>query len=327
MHLRAAYTSSVDIGDLPSLRAHRALEQRGYIVDPTFFAQPELAVDALAGGDADVASGGVRAFWAADARGADLVMLMEHSENGYVLATVRGIARCEDLDGRTLALSSRGSLPAALGEHFLAQCPAATPRVLTMPHSGDRLAALRAHATDAAVLQRADVARLQREAPGEFVVLDGFLAAYPDLDFEGVFTTRRFAQAHRHVLVAYVRERILANRRALDEPRSLYDEAAHWPTVGTLDDDVVAGEVKAPAWTRDGGVTPASLAATLDFFVRAGSLPAGLSVSQIADLSILDDALAVIARDDVEDAEDAREGSAIASPVATATPAGSREGR
>ncbi len=322
IHLRAAYTSSVDVGDLPSLMAHRALSHHGRSVTPTFFAQPELAVAALAAGDADVASGGVRAFWAADARGADLVLLMEHSENGYVLVTVPDIGRCADLDGRTLALSSRGSLPAALGEHFLAQCPDATPRILTMPHSGDRLAALRAHATDAAILQRADVARLQRDFPGQFVVLDGFRKTYPDLDFEGVFTTRRFARAHRPVLVDYVRQRILANRQALDDPDCLIAEAAGWPTFGPLDNDVVAGEVQAPAWTRDGGITHTSVAATLDFFVRAGSLPAGLSLPQIVDFSILDDALAGLEPGDLEEGG---EGAASGHRVHTTRLAG-REG-
>lgn len=293
--LRAAYTSAVDIGDVPSLMAHRALERDGYQVDETFFAQPELAVEALASEGADVASGGARAFWAADAKGSDLVMLMEHSENGYVLATVTDIGSCEDLDGRTLALSSRGSLPAALGEVFLQRCPGSHPRVLVMPHSGDRLAALRAGAVDAAVLQRPDVARLLKDAPGRFQVLNAFHEALPDLDFEGVFTSRRFLAQHRPLVVAYVRERVAANRRALADPASLLEEASHWPTMGTLDDDLVASEISAPAWSRDGGVTPASIGDTLAFFVRVGSLPATLDPVQIADLSVLDDALADLA--------------------------------
>jgi hypothetical protein len=68
---RAAYTSAVDIGDLPSLIAHRQLENAGYRVEETFYAQPELAVEALASGAADVASGGTRAFWAAAGKGAE----------------------------------------------------------------------------------------------------------------------------------------------------------------------------------------------------------------------------------------------------------------
>ncbi|MGE3513202.1 MAG: ABC transporter substrate-binding protein [Vicinamibacterales bacterium] len=292
--LRTAYTSSVDIGDLPSLMAHRALEREGFQVEETFFAQPELAVQALASGDVDLASGGVRAFWAAAARGADLVMLMEHSENGYMLAALPDIGGCRDLDGRTLALSSRGSLPDALGRVFLKRCPDARPRTIAMPHSGDRLAALEAGAAEAAVLQRADVARLMKDVPGRFHTLEAFRETFPDLDFEGVFTSRRFLEQHRPWVLAYVRERLAANRRALDTPATLEEEAVQWPAMGRLDADVVAREVAAPAWTRDGGVTRVSIAATLAFFVAAGSLPDQLDSAQLSDLSVLDEARSVL---------------------------------
>lgn len=294
VRLRIGYTSAVDIGDLPSLIAQRALEERGYRVETTFFAQPELAVDALARGDVDIANGGARAFWAADAKGADLVMLMEHSENGYLIAGGSGISRCEDLHGRTLALSSSGSLPTAIGRAFLRQCAEAEPRVLTLPHSGDRLAALLVGSVDAAILQRADVGRLEREAPGRFRALAA-PRALAHLDLEGVFVSRRFLAEHRPVVADYIRERVFANRRVLDDASLLLQEARRWPDLGPLDAHVVAGEVAAPAWTRDGGVTEASIAETVDFFVTAGSLPPSLDARIIADLSILSDALDAVA--------------------------------
>lgn len=292
--IRVAYTSAVDIGDLPSLIAHRALQQHGYVVEPTFFAQPELAVEALANGDVDIANGGARAFWAADAKGADLVMLMEHSENGYLLTVPSGISRCGDLDARTLALSSSGSLPTAIGKAFLQQCPQAAPRILTMPHSGDRLSALLARSVDAAVLQRADVARLERDAPGQFHALEAPQAIH-HLDLEGVFVSRGLIQNHRQLVVDYVRERIFANRRVLQDSNLLLEEARHWPDIGTLDPAVVAGEVGAPAWAADGGVSEGSIAATMDFFVRAGSLPPSIEPGRAADLSLLTDALRAVA--------------------------------
>ncbi|MGE3176831.1 MAG: ABC transporter substrate-binding protein [Vicinamibacterales bacterium] len=292
--LRVAYTSAVDIGDLPSLIALRALEERGYTVEPTFFAQPELAVEALARGDVEIANGGARAFWAADAKGADLVMLMEHSENGYLIAGRTEIARCEDLHDRTLALSSSGALPTAIGRAFLQQCPRIEPRILTMPHSGDRLSALLGGAVDAAVLQRADIARLQRDAPGRFHAL-ATPHAVSHLDLEGVFVSRRFLAEHRQVVVDYVRERIFANRRVLDNAGLLHDEARRWPDVGSLDAGVVDGEVSAPAWTRDGGVSGESIAATVDFFVTAGALPQSVDPGAVADLSLLSDALRAVA--------------------------------
>jgi ABC-type nitrate/sulfonate/bicarbonate transport system substrate-binding protein len=292
--IRVAYTSAVDIGDLPSLIAHRALERHGYVVDPTFFAQPELAVEALANGDVDIANGGARAFWAADARGANLVMLMEHSENGYLLTVPSDVATCAGLHDRTLALSSSGSLPTAIGKAFLQRCPNAVPRVLTMPHSGDRLSALLARTIDAAVLQRADIARLEREAPGRFHALDP-PHTIDQLDLEGVFVSGQLIRDRRQLVVDYVRERIFANRRVLQNSNLLLEEARHWPDMGTLDEAVIAGEVRAPAWTVDGGVSRESIDATVAFFVHAGSLPPSLERDRVADLSLLADALRAVA--------------------------------
>jgi NitT/TauT family transport system substrate-binding protein len=291
VRLRVAYTSDVDVGDLPSLIASRTLAEEGYQVEPTFFARPELAVEALARGDAEFANGGTRAFWAAAAKGADVVLLMEHSENGYQIVARRDITTCRELGGRTLALSSRGALPTTLAEAYLQGCAPVRPHVLAIPHSSDRLAAVAAGAVDAAVLQRADVARLEQRAPGRFRVLVGFGDAFRDLALEGVFANGAFARAHRDVVVEYVRARIEANRRALANPELLFEEARHWPTMGTLGEGIVNAEVQAPAWPRDGGASSARVAATFDFFVSAGSLPAMPGAGRLADRSYLEEAL------------------------------------
>lgn len=291
VRLRIAYTSLADVGALPSLMAQRVLADQGYRVVPTFYGQPELAVEALARGDAEFANGGTRAFWAAVAKGADLILVMEHAEKGFELVAVPGIARCEDLDGRTLALSSRGALPTALAEAYLQGCPGARPHVLVVPHSADRLGALISGAIDATVLQRSDVARLEQRAPGRFHELEQFRRASPRLELEGVFVSGRFARANRQAVVDYLRARLDANRVALRDPARLLEEARRWPAVGTLDERIVAGEVSAPAWSPDGGSTRAGVAATLDFFVRGGSLPASLRADRLADLSFLEEAL------------------------------------
>ena len=297
-HLRAAYTSAVDIGDVPSLIAHRLLSDAGYQVDTTFYAQPELAVEALASGRADVASGGVRAFWAAIAKGAPITMVMEHAQVGYELVAVPTIKTCDDLQGRTLALSSQGSQPTALGQAFLRRCAHVKPRVIVVPHSGDRLAAIANGAVDATVLQRSDVARLHERAPGRFATIPEFRAMFPDLDFSGVFVGRALVDTRRDVVSAYVRARIQANRLVLDSPSILLDEGRRWPSMALLNAAIVDGEVRARAWPRDGGITPDSLAATLKFFIETGGLPAALSVDQLADSSFVEAAVEALDRDE-----------------------------
>jgi ABC-type nitrate/sulfonate/bicarbonate transport system substrate-binding protein len=294
MRLRAGFTSSIDVGDLPALMAHRALKQAGYEVDTTFYARPELAVEALARGDAEFASGGTHAFWAAIAKGADVFMVVEHAENGSQIVTVPGVSRCEELTGLRLALSSPGSVPTAVGRAYLQRCPGASPQVVSMPGSGDRLAALLAGVVDAAVLQRADVARLHEQEPGRFRVLARLDEEFPNLRFEGVFVNGAFARAHPSAVVDYVRARVEANRRAIERPALLFEEARQWPAMGTLDQALVDGEARAPAWAVDGGLAPGSVPATLAFFVGAGTLPASLTAEQVADRSFLAEALQAI---------------------------------
>jgi hypothetical protein len=77
----------------------------------------------------------------------------------------------------------------------------------------------------------------------------------------------------------------------LDDPTLLFQEGRRWPAMGTLDQAIVAGEVRAPAWARDGGLRPGGVAATLGFFITAGSLPASLRADQLADPSFLAEAL------------------------------------
>ena len=289
--VRVAYTAQTDVGDLPSLMALQALEQAGYVTQATFYARPELAVEALARGDVEFASGGVRAFWAATVRGADLVMVMEHAENGYALVTAPDIVRCEQLTGRRLALSSPGAHPTGLGRAYLHRCPGASPQILDMPGSGDRLAAFAAGAVDAVVIQRSDVVRLAARAPDAYRVLVRFEDVFPNLRFEGTFANRAFAGAHRPVVVDYLRARLAAVRRVLDDPSLLYDEARRWPMMGSLDERIVAAELADRTWDPDGGLQPSSVEATYDFLSRTGSLPASLDPARLADRSFLDAAL------------------------------------
>ena len=52
--VRFAYPSSADMGDIPSLLAWEQLKKQGIEVVPTFFPKTELAVQAVAAGEADM---------------------------------------------------------------------------------------------------------------------------------------------------------------------------------------------------------------------------------------------------------------------------------
>src|ERR1044072_9398556 len=54
--LRFAYPASADMGDIPSRLAWEQLKKQGIEVVPTFFPKTELAVQAVAAGEADIGS-------------------------------------------------------------------------------------------------------------------------------------------------------------------------------------------------------------------------------------------------------------------------------
>ena len=124
LHLDVGYPSAVDVEDIPSLMAHELLAEQGYTVTPTFYAQAELAVAALARGDADFSVGAGRTIWQAVSQGADLITIMEHAANGWLALSVPEIATCRDLEGRRYAHHSEGGVSKAMSDaYILENCP------------------------------------------------------------------------------------------------------------------------------------------------------------------------------------------------------------
>ena len=185
--IRVSFSSQPDMDDLPTFLSHAALEAEGYTVEETFFALTELGVEALVRGNIEFATGAVRSYWAAAGRGARIRTVMEHVTNGHRLVANRRITTCAGLDGRRLALQSENAGGTALFRAYLAkQCPSVRPQTLLVPQSENRAAALLSGNLDAAVLELSLFLWLERQAPGQFHILDDFAARWPGLTVTGV---------------------------------------------------------------------------------------------------------------------------------------------
>ena len=97
--IRVAYPSEQDFADVPSVMAQQILERDGYGVTRTFYASPELAAQALAGGDADIAYGATRTYWVLAAQGAKVVTILQDARDENLLVVRSGIETCRDLEG------------------------------------------------------------------------------------------------------------------------------------------------------------------------------------------------------------------------------------
>jgi NitT/TauT family transport system substrate-binding protein len=296
--IRVAFSSTVDLGDLPSLMAHGLLATQGYEVVPTFFARAQLAADALARGQADVGNGSTRTYWAAISKGANVATVMEQVGNGWAIVAAAEIRTCADLHDRRFAITGDGTMSAALSSAYLRdRCPGVEPRVMTIPGSEHRAAALLAGRIDAAPLELTESLYLAAKAPGRFRTLVSFADEQPPLVTTGVQVNRRWAHRHPRIVHDYLRALLVTHRKILREPDLLVGEAR---SQLRLDPSLVAGivdaHIRARAWDPNGGLTSTAVRDTLTFFIRSASLPSTLTPERVADLGHLERVLDEIGR-------------------------------
>jgi ABC-type nitrate/sulfonate/bicarbonate transport system substrate-binding protein len=290
--IRVGYSGDTDFGDLPSVLAHEALEADGYRIDVSHLGAPDLMADALARGRIDIAIGSIPTVWAAVARGAAVRTIMGHSANPHRLVVPTAIARCDQLQGRRLALHSEGAVSTALVRAYLRDaCPATTPSFLFMPESTSRASAMLTGVIDAAALEVSSVLWLESQAPDRFHVLSDFSSRWPLIATIGVHVNVAYAAAHKDDVVAYVRARLAANRRVDGHPDLLVEIAARElgpsPAWRAAADRYLADH----AWPLDGGLSDDVARRSLEFYAEHGTLSRTLAPAAVVDLAFLKMAL------------------------------------
>lgn len=291
--LRVAYPSAVDVDDIPSLMADQLLVGQGYTVKPTFYAQSELAIMALARGDADIMKGGARNVWQAIAQGAKLVTVMEHAANNWVLLVVSEIKNCRDLQGRRFAQHSEGTMDRALLDaYLLKECPGVEPEILVIPGSANRAFALLAGEVDAAGVKIPEAVTIEMQAPGRFDILSNFALDLPMLKASFVSVNRDFAIRKPEMVKDYIRAALTVHRRITKDPDLLIPEFTKWLDLDSvIIPSILEEQFAIDTWDIKGGLDKESIQFSIDFFVQAGRLAPGLTVEQVSDLSYLEQVL------------------------------------
>jgi NitT/TauT family transport system substrate-binding protein len=296
--IRVGYSSSLDMADIPSLLANEALVKQGYIVEAIPFAEAELVVEALAGGDVDIASGSVGAYWTAIHKGAPIVTVMAHARNEWAIISTPDIQQCADLDGKRIAVNSEGSISTIMLKVYVRQtCPEIEPIYLTIGGSDNRAAAMLAGEVEAAPLEVADVIQMDLKAPGQFHTLLNFSQELPKLESTVLNVNTAFAAEHPQAVKDYLEAVLLTYRAIYDDPAALTAEAEKNLSIeADLLPRVIDAEFAIHLWDVNGGLTPESAQFTLDFFTASGDLEPGLILEQVIDFSYLDTVLAKIGR-------------------------------
>ena len=289
--IRVGYAGSLDFSDMAAELAHEQLTQAGYLVVTRAYPTVEIAADALARGDVDLAFGATRPFWSAIARGAPVRSVMEHAANIHRLVAANAATAasvCDAFNRQPLALQSEGAAGTAFARAWLARvCPGARHDIIFVPGSQNRMAGLLSGTMPATVLQLSDVMRLEEMAPARFKVVADFAQEWPGVRPTLVHVNTTFATSHPDSLRAYLRERIVANRRVVADEATLLAIAGRRLGVDTNWSALALVYRTLPVWDAQGGLTATHVADTLAFLQENTGLASSLTTDQVADTSSL----------------------------------------
>lgn len=299
IQINIAYPSTADIGDIPSILVLEMLAEQGYEIERTFYAQTDLAVEALSSGDADFAYGSTRTYWAAKSKGANFVMIMEQVANDRAILAVSDIQTCEDLDGRRFAVGGEGSGSHAMSvAYILENCPGTEVELFIIPGSENRAAALLAGEIDATPVELADAIQLDLKAPDRIHVLTNFALDLPNLNTTGVYVNSDFAANNPQVVKDFI-EATLDVRRRIRQDQELLTAVA--VDLLKIDQEILPlildTYLGIDAWDVNGGISFESIQFSIDFWTNADRLDPGLTPEFVVDFSLLDEILAEIGKE------------------------------
>jgi NitT/TauT family transport system substrate-binding protein len=296
--IKVAYGSGYGFTDLPSLIAQERLRTAGYEVTDVTLNGPELAIEAIAKGEAQLGGGASFPQLQAMQKGAEIKIIADRGANEWVVVSTPDLRQCADLSNKRVGVHSAGSVSTAMLKAWLAStCPQATPQILIIAGSDNRAAALIAGQLDASPLELADAINLDAKAAGKFHRLTDFSTGLPDLDTGTRLANSEFLKSNRPAVVDFTRELIRTNREINSNPNILKEATQRYiPELMPNVDAVIAGYQAIKAFDPNGGLTRRRMEYTIDFFVKAGSLEEGLTADQVADYSIIEDALKELGR-------------------------------
>lgn len=286
------------MGDVPSLMAHELLTAQGYTIEVTAFTSADVETAALMQGALDIANGSMRTIWLGIGKGGNARTLMEQVADAWLLVAKLEIKTCGDLTGKRIAFTSSSSLNHALFDAYTQEyCPMLDYKPLLISSSENRAAALVAGELDASPLELADWIQQQEKAPDRFHVLFNFGQEMPELKTTGVYAHRAFSEQQPEAVRDYIRALLTVHRAIKDNPADLNKAAVKYLHLDPKTAETIAQEYLAlNLWDVNGGLTRGDVQYSINFFTKTKSIPEGLTVDAVADLSYLNEVLDEIGR-------------------------------
>jgi hypothetical protein len=124
-----------------------------------------------------------------------------------------------------------------------------------------------------------------------------YASEFPEVQAEGLHVRREWAARHGDAIKDFLKAPLLAYRRVIDHPRVLYDESIKRVSIDADTARAVGGSHLAMhIWDGNGLLTAEKVQSTIDFLIKASTLPAGTQTTQVADFSSLNAVLDEIGR-------------------------------
>jgi hypothetical protein len=215
-----------------------------------------------------------------------------------IITADKTLPDCAALDGKPLALPvATGIYPTLLNKYLAEHCNNAKPQILILPDIKARFTGLQNGTLVASLMQRDDLVELEKQAPGKFTALIPLNGAYPDVITNGLQVNTDYAQANPELVHDLVYALVAANREATTNPTVYIEDAINRLKLDpAFAKASVEGNVRDKLWDLNGGLTTTNVQYTLDFLSGLGSLPQGIKVEDVADVSFIDRVLAELGR-------------------------------
>ena len=296
--VRFAYPSSADMGDIPSLLAWEQLKKQGIEVVPTFFPKTELAVQAVAAGEADIGSAAGIAVVKAVESGMTVRIIGEQVRNEWQLVTPVSFKDPKQLDGKRVGYHAPITVTEALVK-WMAQYYKISPNWMIIPGSEVRAEALMRGQLDATPAEIGDVLNILNAKPGQFHVLISYAKTFPQLIGSMYFARADYVQKNASTVESVLEAILRAHRDAEARPASVKENALRLmpETKPELVDAIAATYKELRIWDVNGGADRQRGEASIKFFEEAGLLNKNaVSFNQAFDTGPLDKVLKKIGR-------------------------------
>lgn len=294
LSLKLGHPSTISIYDVPSEMVHERLKADGWTIESVQFTRTDLNTAALAQNQVQISIAQMLEGLRPIQQGAKMRWLMENNPPEFVMIARRDVARCEDLGGKRFAIHGETSSTSILARKWVTEQCKANPNVVVIPGGENRIVALMNNQIEATLVQLGDWVNLNAQAPGRFHII---LTGGPfNVSGAAFWVNTDWLERNQEVATAYLAETLKTFRMIRANPKLLEEAMAKYlPEVKPESRPaLVKGYIEdIKAWPANGGDTK-MVEDAIKVYTEAGELRAGMQIGQVANTTILQNALRIV---------------------------------